>query len=861
MNDAPSPPRLAEWLVSHSVSPSIRYGAMGDFAQVYADIAEKEGLKEANRWYWKHAIRSIPHFIYDSFYHAMILFSNYLRVARRNLVKNRASSFVNIVGLSVAIGMIMTAFLFIEQQFTMDSYHENADSIYLVETLIQQGSNSHVRGNTPAPLGPAIAADIPQIDRVVRINTGSPTFQKGENTFSEYVFFVDPGFQDMFSFDLRLGDPERGLGPTDIIVSDETAIKYFGDESPIGQTIQVIYSAEETRDYTVTGVAEPFSPKASFSFDALLHWDQQQVYGADMENWAHFVTSTFIQVEDRDNLEPILSSMDGYIEQQNAASTSWVVSDFLVDNLRNLSRHSQAVSGDISGGTHPASIVVLGVIAVFMMLLACINYMNLSVATATRRLKEIGIRKAIGGARGQLILQFLSENLLLCLFALGLGVLLSWGIFTPGFNALTEDNLTIGGAETVGFWVFMALLLITTGVLSGAYPALYIASFKPTEIFRGKARLGRQHWFTRGFLGFQFVLAFLTMIMGVILAQNAEYQAQKDWGYDGEHVLVLRPLDLDQFNRLEAAIASVPGVVDVVGANNQFGRSWGAPTIEESGEQFASVRFDVGTGFASMFGLTPVAGRLFDEGSYTGNDGRVVVNEEFVRHRGWTPEEALDRSFRQDSVTYAIQGVVADFMYDDFIDPINPVFMRAIGDDAWRFMSVKIAAGSGVQTEEAIQDVWREVAPRREYTGYFQDEVFASMYRENNSIKKLFFFIAIVALVISCMGLFGLAAQNVARRKREIGIRKVLGASLPHLARKMNRSFLTVLVVAAVVSAPLGYLAMNALLHSVYSDPIPIGPLGFILAYGLVLTTAVLTVSTQVRKLTLTNPVDVLRNE
>lgn len=861
MNKAPVPPRLAEWLVSHSVSPSIRYGAMGDFAEVYADIAEKEGVKAADRWYWKHAIRSIPHFISDSIGHAMILFSNYMRVARRNLIKNRGSSFVNIVGLSIAVGMILTAFLFIEKQFTMDGFHEHADSIYLVENIIQQGSNTHVRGNTPAPLGPAIRADNPHVNRVVRINTGSPTFQKGEHTFGEYVFFVDSGFQDMFSFNLRLGNPDRELGPSEIILSHRTAIKYFGDESPIGQTIQVIYSAEETRDYTVIGVTEPFSSKASFSFDALLHWDQQSVYGADLEDWGTFVSSTFIEVRETDNVATVQSSLKEYVTRQNASATSWVVSEFLLDNLRNLSRHSQAVSGDISGGTHPASIIVLGVIALFMMLLACINYMNLSVATATRRLKEIGIRKAIGGARGQLVLQFLSENLLLCLMALALGILLSWGIFTPGFNLMTEDNLTFSGAETAGLWFFLAALLITTALLSGAYPALYIASFKPTEIFRGKARLGKQHWFTRGFLGFQFVLAFLTMIMGVILAQNAGYQAEKDWGYDGQNVLVVQPQDLAQFSALKAAIENVPGVQDIVGANNHFGRSWGLPTIEEGGDEFAAVRFDVGTDFASVFNIRPVAGRLFDEGSYTRTDGRVIVNEEFARSRGWTPEEAIHRSFRYDSLTYAIQGVVADFMYDDFIDPINPMFMRAIGDDAWRFMSIKISAGSSVRTEEAVKTIWKEVAPRREYTGFFQDDVFADMYRENNSIKKIFFFVAVVALLLSCMGLFGLASQNVARRKREIGIRKVLGASLPDLARKMNRSFLLVMVVAAVVSAPLGYLAMDALLGSVYADPVPIGPLGFILAYGFVMITAIGTVSTQVRKLTLTNPVDVLRNE
>ncbi len=441
------------------------------------------------------------------------------------------------------------------------------------------------------------------------------------------------------------------------------------------------------------------------------------------------------------------------------------------------------------------------------------------------------------------------------------GIVLAWGVFMPGFNNLMGDELAFANAETGVLWIFLIGLLVITGVISGSYPAFYISSFRPSAIFRGNTKLGGENWFTQGFLTFQFVLAFLTMIMGVVLAQNGEYQSNIDWGFEDEHKLIVRTLTGDEWTTLRSEVLQLPGVEGVIGARNHVARSWSFPTVTVDDTKMGAARFDLGEGYLEAYEIPLVAGRAFDGGSNSATDGRVLINEQFARARGWTAEEALGKSFIQDSTQYEVSGVLRDFIYESVFDPLEPAFVRAVGIEDYRYMTIEVAAGSGVQTEEAVQAIWKRLLPDQEYNGFFQDSIFDNMNEENDNIKTLFSFIALLALVIACLGLFGLSAQKVVRRMKEISIRKVLGASVPHLARKINMSFLYVLIISALVASPIGYFALDALLNSVWAEPMPIGPSAFILSFSFVLVTALITVSTQIRKFVTANPAQVLRNQ
>lgn len=858
----PAPSRWALWILTHSMAPNIRYAASGDLEQIHADIADAEGSAAANRWIRKEALRSLPHFLSDTVAWTFVMLSNYLRVAYRNLLKNKASSLVNIVGLAIAVATATTAFVFIEYQMTTDHFHEKADRVFLVTSQVDRGTYSELRGDSPAPLGPAMKADLPLVEDAVRIANGGATMTNSSDTFEESLRFVDPGFTRMFSWPMRLGDPEHELQPGEIILSDGMARKYFGDSNPMGQTLSAVFGEDRQVDFTVVAVAAPFPTKMSFSFTGVVHIDHATEVGLDREDWGSNIRATFIEVADPADVEAVAAGMEGFRSQQNQAREDNHVQSFAFQDLAGLSMASYNIAGDISGGSHPASIIVLSLISLFMVLLSCINYVNLATATAVRRLKEIGVRKAIGSSRSQLIIQFLSENVMTCLAALVAGVALAHFVFIPGFNALTQgQDLTIWTANTGMLWLFLCLMLIGTGLLSGAYPAFYISSFRPTVIFRGRTEIGGESWLTRSLLTFQFVLAFLTMIMGVTLAQNANYQASRDWGYESDHLLVLETRNGRDLALLREQVSAVPGVEGVMGSRHHLARNWDYPTVHVGNVDVSASQFDVDAGYLDFLEVPVMAGAAFDESSDTRNDGRVVVNREFAEALGWTPEEAIGQSFRHDSLTYGIAGVTGSILYSAFYDRIEPAFFRAVPESEQRFLSVKIAAGAGASTDEAIRASWKSLFPNREYTGRFQDESFRSLYEENTNIKTLFLFIAVLALVIACMGLYGVAAQKMARRIREIGIRKILGASTLSITRLVNRSFLIILLVAGVVASPLGYLFMTNLLGSIYADPLPIGPSAFALAFGCVLATAALTMSSQIRKLALAQPVDSLRSE
>ncbi|TDI76582.1 MAG: hypothetical protein E2O84_02460, partial [Bacteroidetes bacterium] len=351
------PPRLAQWILSHSVSPEIRYGAMGDFEQIYSEITETDGRRRADAWYWRQVVRSLPFFISDTIIWTLIMLKNYLFVAYRNLYKNKASSIVNVAGLSLAVASAILSFLFIENTYTRDWFHENADNIFLVENYISRGQdNVQLRGDTPLPLGPAMETEIPQVKRAVRIFSGEISLQRSDNTFQESVWYADPDILDMFSFRLRLGDKSAPIGHDDIILNDALATKYFGDENPIGKELTVIFSDTTSSTFLVKGVAAPFSPKASFRFSAVIHIDHLKVLDIDETDWSYTTRATFIELQDPSDIELIAAQMEGFRVEQNETNPDRAVTEFLFANLRTVSAKSYAVSGDISGGSHPAAV-------------------------------------------------------------------------------------------------------------------------------------------------------------------------------------------------------------------------------------------------------------------------------------------------------------------------------------------------------------------------------------------------------------------------------------------------------------------------------------------------------------------------
>ena len=790
---------------------------------------------------------------------------NYVKLAYRTLLRNKAPSAINIVGLSIALACCVVVYIFLAAWHSMDSYHENGDRIFLAQHDVEREYQVETWGRMPMPLGPAMANDFPQVERTVRVNWNQATVQHGDQALDELIMFVDGDFFEMLTFPLKYGSPDALADPNAVILSDRIARKYFGDSNPVGETLTLTFGRQYREVVTVGGVTEAFPSNTGFRFGFLMGFDRQRDLGlADLNDWSVMTSGLFVEVKEPEDIETITAQMDRYVAVQNAANTDWPIRSFAFDNFADPAPDAYLVRGRIAESAHPALSIMFIATALFMLALSCFNYINIALGSAAQRLKEIGMRKVIGGNKQQLVLQFMTENILLCLFALALGIVLAKVFLIPLFNSIfVFFQLDLTFADNLGLWAFLVGLLLFVGVASGAYPALYVASFQPITIFRGRQKLADNAWFTKAFLTFQFVLAFITVILSVVLTMNSRYAIQQDWGYNPAHTLIVELQEQSRYTLLRDALAQHPDIVSLAGTVNHIGRS-SSEAVQQNpdGGTQTVMRYYVGPHYLQTMGLRLQAGRFFDAALASDATEAVVVNERFVQAQGWT--EALGQSVRLDSTLYTVIGVVEDFTYFFLIEPQPAAFLASNGP-SYNYLALHLRDDAGDEVKAFVEATWARLFPEAVLTQFYQKTVFDESYRQYNNVVRAFSYIAALALLIACMGLFGLASQNIARRMKEVSIRKVVGASVSHLAFLVNRGFLGQLALAATLATALCVIGLSVLMSVVRAHVplahMPLTPVPFTLAYVLVFATAALAVGAQIYKLIDANPADVLRSE
>ena len=549
----------------------------------------------------------------------------------------------------------------------------------------------------------------------------------------------------------------------------------------------------------------------------------------------------------------ILSSQMGrYIARSNTMGETNRLTGYAFDNLLTINRTDVKVRRSIIGGVPWPMIVVLSSLTAFLLLLSCVNYMNIALATAGTRLREIGVRKAMGGLRSQIAWQFLTENLLLCLIALIMGIEIADAFLIPVFNEMAGVNLALDYGNLPDLTLFLLILLTGLGFASGAYPAFYLSSFQPASIFRQMRRTGGISGIMQGFLTIQFIVAFITVIAGVTFTMICNYQKTQDWGYNPAHTLVIQIQNPSHFSVLRDEALRLPGVLAVAGSVDHIGRSEREVEILFEDTKIEAFRFDASLDYEKTIGL-----RL-KTGQWRNTANSLVVNEAFTRSQGW--REPLGSTVRVDESDYVISGVVEDFHFENFQE-IEPVVFGLANPSEYRFLSIHVQAGADERTESAMGDAFKRMEPFAPFRRFFQDTVFDKALAENERVNRLFTFTAGISLLIACLGLYGLASQNTADRLKEVGIRKVLGGSIPHLAWLIHRRFVLLLVLGAGIATPVTYLALNALIENLYTYRMAVGPAALSIAYGLVFLTVLLTISTQIQRLATVNPAEALRNE
>ena len=789
------------------------------------------------------------------------MFRTYLLLGFRNLRKHKVASLINLVGLSAAVACAVTLFLMLRVINVSDEFHANGEQIFLIGHTVDRDGTSQRWGTAPVPLGPALAADLPQVERAVRVARHPATVRGPGDAFHETVSFADAGFFEMLTFPLTQGQGGSLGDPNAVILSAETATKYFGTQDPMGQTLELAFEtagegASET--LTVTGVAAPFPRSASFRFDLLVGTEAQRTLGlADLEDWEAMTAATFVQLRQPGDAEIVAEQLDRYVAVQNAAGETWPVESYFLDSVRH---PDWLTAWTIEERAMQEPLVweslMLVMIGVMMLLVACFNYVTISLGTATQRLKEIGIRKTLGAERRQLIWQFLTENLVLCLLSLVGGIGLAWTVILPFMNARLARPIPLDLLVHPGFWLFLIGLLAFIGLVSGAYPALYISSFRPIEILRGKLKLADKKVLTRTLTTVQFVLAFITICLAVFTASLDDKLLGGDWGYDPDDLALVQTQSPDQYAWLQREAAGLSSIRQMAGATEHIGAVRRRVPVQVGESDQDVFQFRVGPDYLSTVGLNVTQGRGFGATFSADSTQSIVVNQTFATEQGWT--DPIGQSVRVDGTAFTVVGVVEDFLLAPLMGRAMPVVIGLADASQFRFMALDVEPGTTDQVLSTLRARWEEEFISVPFEALAQPEVFAP--ESLKGMSELIGYLALFALFISCMGLFGIASQRAANRIKEVGVRKTMGASAAHIVLLVNRSFLGMLGIATLIATPLCYIALRTLLHLAPVD-ISLGAAPFVVSNVLVFVLAALMLSMQTRKLVRVDPATVLRSQ
>jgi ABC-type antimicrobial peptide transport system permease subunit len=838
----------------------------GDMEEIFYDNLERYPLRKAKRLYAREMLKLLrPNLMrnieFISKLNQRSMFKNYFKVSFRGLLKNPVNSFINVFGLALAIGLAVFAYAFAQWTFNTDQFHENKHTVYLTTFFANRDGVDQQYGTTPRPLGELLRQDFTQIKKVCRVEDRNVVIKYNELVFHERVRYVDPEFLDMFTFPLKWGTAGSLRDVNSIILSEDMAIKYFGEENPIGQSIQLIYGKDQNKVFKISGVAAAFPKARTFSFDFLINFDNFRTSDPryDFHDWNAFVNATFIQVDHPADLMSIKSKMEKYRSMQNSVvKEDWSISSFSFEPLATLHEQSEYIKDDISRSskTNYVSIMFMVVIAVFMLILACVNYINIAIATAAKRLKEIGVRKSIGATRSVVVVQFLTENVVLTTFALIIGIVLGYLFFIPGFEALWHFNMDFRFMD-VNLWVYLFVVLLITSVASGIYPAFYISRFHVTTIFKGSVRFGQKNLLTKVFLGFQLVFACVFITMSVMFAQNTDYLSKRSWGYNQDDAMYAIVPDGSAFEKLSAIMTQHPDVLSVSGSAHHIGRTNTTTVLHFPDRNYEVDQLSVAAGYFETMGLQLKSGRTFND--FDGSDRHaVVVNETLARTLGGDP---IGQVFQIDSVQHEVIGVLQEFHSYKFSQTVRPLIFSVADKENYRFLTLRTRSGSALGVYKALQSGWSELFPEIPFEGGLQEDVWGFYYQEIGIYKLVWRVFAGLAITLATLGLYGLVRLNVEVRTKEFSIRKVLGAGLKNISASVVNQYLLLFIVALALGAPLGHWLGSWLIEFSNEYHMPITFSGAAMAVVITSIVLILTVFTQVWKVIITNPLSGLKVE
>ncbi|WP_202913737.1 ABC transporter permease, partial [Pararcticibacter amylolyticus] len=789
---------------------------------------------------------------------------NYIKIALRNLWRHKGYSFLNILGLAVGMTAFFLIFLYVSLELSYDSFHSKSDRIYRLVSDIKTPTET-LRASGPAWAVPShLKADFPEVESFVRFTGDNMLVRKDDIKVQQDIVYADSSLFGVFDFSLVKGNPETVLkDQLSVVLTESTAKKYFGDKDALGQTLLITSDALPAR---VTGIMKDIPVNSQIKFDMAISMSTLTGrFNRELDNqWGNYGLEVYLLLKPGTDPKALERKLPDFLSRRNGQEMKehQMYPTLILEPLNYAYLYSTR-NGNSRGNIK--NVYIFSVIGIFILAIACINFINLSTARSVERAKEVGIRKVVGAAKSQLSSQFIGESMIICMFAFLLSLILS-AIMLPQFNQLAGKTVSEGMFSNVFNILILFIVSLVIGLLAGIYPALVLSSFKPVSVLKGRFSAGTKGILLRkGLVVSQFTISIALIIATVIVYQQLDYMRSRDLGFNKDQMIIIDTQGDKGKEAFKESLLNIPGVKSAAlsssvpgtgnpGAYSELENIKG--DLQVSNLDLYFVDFD----YISQFQLKMAAGRPFSKEYATDTTQAIIINEAVVKLLGYaSPRDVIGKRFKQWGREGKIIGVIKNFNYRGLQQEIKPLTMR-IDPRGSSLVSVKLSGTNLKATLKAIEGKWNQVYMDKPFSYFFLDEHFSKLYRSEELFGKLFFNFAVLAILISCLGLLGLASYSTIQRTKEIGIRKVMGASVTGIIRLLSADFLRLVVIAFIISSPLSGFLMYGWLKD-FAYRINISWTVFAIAGAGAVFIAIATVSLQAIRAATTSPVKSLRTE
>ena len=860
------PPVIARWILSVTNRKSNREIVLGDFDEFYDDICSERGALYANAWFCLHALKSIPAFLKTNFYWGVVMFRNYLKMAIRSFVRHKAVTTINILGLSVALACATLFYLFVLDELSYDRFHKNVNNIYSVINT----DNYYNYNYRPIPnaTGPALKEFFPEIKQQVRISRDHVTVKYQDKIFNEDLYFADANFFDMFSFNTITGNPHTMLvNENSIVLTESSAEKYFNGIDAVGKQLTVMFGSQP-KEFMVSGIIENLPRNSTIQFNMLTNIKNIAAGQEGLTSWTWPRNNTYVELNDNIDPKYIDEQMPNFVKQymtsviaERKSRGTWLQEgetiEFWLQNMKDIYLKSDFATGNEFSNINNS--IILAAIGFLVLFIAGINFVNISIGRASTRALEVGVRKVLGAERKNLIIQHWVESIATVAISMIAGLFLTL-LLMPLFNEIANKQFLPEDIFTLQNISVMLIAIIVIGIAAGSFPGIFISRFQPVEIMKGKLKVGGNNFLTKSMIVIQFSVSVFLIISTLTMNKQLDFINSTDLGFDKEGIVTLSANERDFntndkiFNLVKTKAENCSNILSVSGCIFPFSEAEGEGMLQMNGKRIHYNFTGVYYNYIKTMGMTLVEGRDFSPDIAADMDA-IVVNEEFVK------QFELDNPIGMRTPSGStIIGVVKNYNYRSLQNKIEPVIHWI--DERWGpytlLFRISTKNISGALAE--IENIWKDIQPDKPFNYNFFDQELATRYAKEQRWSAITFYSSLFAIFITCIGLIGMTSIITERRIKEIGIRKVLGASVKQISQNLFGNFIILMGISFAITFPLGYYLMNNWLEN-FAYRTNLGVDTFLISGILSLTITIATISYQVIKAAMMNPVDILKYE